>query len=76
MTQDERWLANYNEIVDFMKKNHRNPSKHYLEEKLMHNWVHHNRKMMNKGEMKPERVKMFKKLLEMGEKYMRVNQYD
>ena len=47
MTQDERWLARYNEVMSFMEENHRNPSKHYLEEKLMHNWIHQNRKLMN-----------------------------
>lgn len=33
MTQDEKWLAKYNEIIAFMAKNHRNPSKHFDEEK-------------------------------------------
>lgn len=59
MTQDERWLARYNEVMSFMEENHRNPSKHYLEEKLMHNWIHQNRKLMNKGELKEERVLLF-----------------
>ncbi len=75
MLQDECWLANYNEIMDFMKSNHRNPSKHYPEENLKHNWIHHNRKMMNKGAMKPERVVLFNKLLALAEKYKHVNQY-
>ena len=35
MTQDERWLARYNEVKDFIETNHRNPSKYYDEEKLM-----------------------------------------
>ncbi len=30
---------------------------------------------MNAGELKEDRVEMFEKLLEMGEKYKRVNQY-
>jgi hypothetical protein len=30
---------------------------------------------MNAGELKPERVEMFKQLLELGEKYKHVNQY-
>lgn len=28
MTQDERWLAIYNEVVEFIETNHRNPSRH------------------------------------------------
>lgn len=35
MTQDERWLARYNEVKSFIEMNHRNPSKYYDEEKLM-----------------------------------------
>lgn len=33
MTQEERWLARYNEVKSFIEKNHRNPSKYYDEEK-------------------------------------------
>lgn len=75
MTQDELWLNKYHEVMDFMETNHRNPSKHRLEEHQMLNFIKHNRKLMNKGELKVDRVGMFEKLLEMGEKYKRVNQY-
>ena len=75
MTQDERWLTRYQEVVDFIEANHRNPSKHRIEEHDMLNWVKANRKVMNAGKMKPERVEAFKKLLEMMEECKRVNQY-
>ena len=75
MTQDERWMARYNEVMEFMVKNHRNPSRHRLEEHLMLNFVKHNRKLMNKREMKPERVEAFGKLLDLCERYKHVNQY-
>lgn len=75
MTQDELWLKKYNEVMDFMETNHRNPSKHRLEEHQMMNFVKHNRKLMNAGKMKEDRVDMFEKLLEMGERYKRVNQW-
>ena len=75
MTQDELWLSKYNEVMDFMEMNHRNPSKHRIEEHQMLNFVKHNRKLLNAGEMKESRVEMFEKLLEMGERYKRVNQY-
>ena len=55
MTQDERWLEKYNEVKDFIEKNHRNPSKHRIEEHLMLNFIKHNRKLINKEEMKCER---------------------
>lgn len=75
MTQDELWLSKYNEVMEFMEENHRNPSKHRVEEHQMLNFVKHNRKLMNKGELKEERKEMFEKLLEMGKRYKRVNQY-
>lgn len=75
MTQDELWLNKYHEVMDFMEKNHRNPSKHRIEEHMMLNWLKQNRKLMNAGKMKEDRVDMFEKLLEMGERCRRVNQY-
>ena len=39
MTQEERWLAKYNEVMDFMEKNHRNLSRHRIEEHDMLNWL-------------------------------------
>lgn len=66
MTQDEQWIAKWQEIIDFMETYHRNPSKHRIEEHLMLNWIKHNRKLMNAGEMKEERVKLFQELLAVG----------
>ena len=73
MTQDELWLSKYYEVLNFMETNRRNPSKHRLEEHQMLNFVKHNRKLLNKGELKENRVVMFEKLLEIGERYKRVN---
>lgn len=75
MTQDERWMANYNDVIGFLEENHRNPSKHRIEEHDMLNWLKANRKAMNAGRMKPERVERFKALLVLMEKYKRVNQH-
>ena len=75
MTQEERWLAKYNEIMAFMAENHRRPSKYNLEERNNWNWWRHTQKQFGAGELKPERVELFKKMLEEGEKYRRVNQY-
>lgn len=49
MTQDERWLARYNEVKTFIETNHRNPSKYYDEEKLMVHFLKRGRKLMNAG---------------------------
>jgi len=76
MTQDEKWSAKYSEVIGFIQTNHRNPSRHRIEEHDMLNWLKANRKAMNAGKMKPERVEKFRKLLEMTEKYKRKNQWE
>lgn len=58
-----------------MGKNYRNLSRLRLEEYDLLNWLKATRKKMNAGELKTDRVELFQKLLEMGEKYKRVNQY-
>ena len=74
MTQDERWLVRYNEVMGFLEENHRNPSKHRIDEHDHLNWLKANRKVLNEGTMKPERVEKFRKLLEVTERYRRKNQ--
>lgn len=62
-------------MIKFIDDNKRNPSRHRIEEHDMLNWLRANRKLMNAGELKETRVELFKQLLELGEKYKRVNQY-
>ena len=75
MDQDTRWLTRYNEVKAFIEREHRNPSKYKLEEHDMLNWLKANRKKVNAGEMKEPRLSSFRELLELAEKYRRVNQY-
>lgn len=75
MTQDEKWLQKYSEVKDFIETNHRNPSKYDDTERGLYcNWIKHNRKLYNAGELKGERMEKFKDLLELSEKNKRVNQ--
>ena len=76
MDQDTRWLTKYKEVMDFMETNHRNPSRHRIEEHDMLNWLKATRKKMNAGELKEERLVKFKELLEIAEQYKRKNQYE
>ena len=76
MTQDERWLVRYEEVMGFVELKHQNPSKHRIEEHDMLNWLKANRKVLNAGKMKEERVEAFKRLMEMMEEYRRKNQYE
>lgn len=75
MTQEERWLTKYKEVVEFIETNQRNPSRHRIEEHGILNWMKANRKRMNAGELKESRLSMFKELLLLVEENKRKNQY-
>lgn len=75
MTQYERWLARYNEVKAFIETNHRNPSRHRIEDHDMLNWLKVNRKKMNAGDLVEPRLGIFKELLALSEMYKRKNQY-
>lgn len=76
MTQDEKWILRYDEVAEFIESNHRNPSRHRIEEHDYLNWLKANRKALNAGKMKADRVEKFRKLLEMTEQYRRNNQFE
>ena len=76
MTQDERWSIKYQEVMEFIERYHRNPSRHRIEEHLMLNFVKHNRRLYQAGQLKEERIEAFKKLMAIMEKTRRKNQYE
>lgn len=75
MTQEERWMTRYNEVKNFIVANHRNPSKYAPEEKQLVHFLKRGCKLMNAGDLKESRLSMFKELMELSERYKRVNQY-
>ena len=75
MDQETRWLTRYNEVKEFIEQNHRNPSRHRIEEHDMLNRLKTNRKHLNAGSLKPERIEPFKQLLVVIEENKHVNQY-
>ena len=54
MTQDERWMMRYEEVMGFIEANHRNPSKYRDEEKLMVHFLKRGRKLINAGELRDQ----------------------
>jgi putative ribosome biogenesis GTPase RsgA len=76
MTQEERWQKRYEEVEDFIEENKRNPSKHRIEEHDMLNWVKQQRKLVNAGKLKAERMEAFKRLMEIWEENKRKNQWE
>ena len=75
MTQDERWQERYQEVIGFIETNHRNPSKHRIEEHNMLSWIKQQRKLINAGKLKEPRLSLFKELLVLSEQYKRKNQW-
>lgn len=75
MTQDERWNFRYNEVLTFIETNKCNPSKYNLEHRDMYNWLKANRKALNAGKMKLERVEIYKELLALMEENKHINQW-
>ena len=76
MDQETRWLTRYNEVKEFIEREHRNPSKYVDSERGLRNWVKQQKKLLNAGALEGQRLKMFNELLALGEKYRRVNQYE
>lgn len=75
MTQEEKWQIQYDQMMTFMKENHRRPSKHRLEEHDMLNWFKATKKRIAKGELPADRLEKFKELLKVAKEYRRKNQY-
>ena len=75
MKQEETWQKHYNEVMEFMEKNHRCPSKHRLEDHRMLNWIKYNKKQIAKGLFPEDRIERFKILLDTANKYRHINQY-
>ena len=76
MTQDERWQLQYEQMMTFMETYHRRPSKHRLEEHDMLNWFKATKKRIAKGNYPEDRLEKFKLLMEVADKYRRLNQYE
>lgn len=75
MTQDERWTIRYNEVKVFVEREHRNPSRHRIEEHDMLNWIKVNRKLLNAVKLKEPRLSKFTELLNLIEQNKHINQY-
>ena len=64
MIQEKCWQKHYEEIIAFIETNKRNPSKYNAEERgEYYTWLKHNRKQMNAGTMKAERVVLMSRFI-------------
>lgn len=56
MTQDEFWLTKWQDGIDFLETNHRKPSKFIPEKRNLRSWRKYNKKLVDDGDLKLERV--------------------
>lgn len=75
VTQDERWDIHYAQVMGFMQREQRRPSKYVPAERALLNWVKYNKKILARGEFLPERASRFRHLLSVAEQLRRKNQY-
>ena len=69
-------MQKYNEVVAFIEKNKRNPSKHNDEERGRYlNWLKHNRRLYNAGALKADMIEKFRGLIALMEENKHLNQY-
>lgn len=68
-------MVRFNEVKEFVEREHRNPSKYNPEERLMIRFLKRNRRLLNTDDLNEDRLEKFSALLELCEKYKRVNQY-
>lgn len=74
--REQDWVKNCMSIIQFIKDNGRNPSKHRLEEHPMFNWIKYNRKMLRRDKLSERRRDLFLQLMDLRSKNIHVNQYE
>ena len=75
MKRDENWKKRFSSVMKFVKRNKRCPSKYYVEELAMHEWIKYNKRLLRQQRLAAERMEQFQSLLEVISKYKRINQY-
>lgn len=75
ISQEERWIQNYQRIIYFIETHQALPSRHHPEDYQLLNWMKYNRRLWAKGKLPPERVDAFNKLLKMAKEYHKFNQF-
>lgn len=74
-SQDKRWDRMWQAYTDYMNENGCRPSKHHTEDMRLFDWYKHNKKLLNQGKLRPERMEKFRLLLIEAKDVQRVNQH-
>jgi len=74
MGAERTWNMKWQEIMDYMNEFKRRPSKHRMEDHKMLNWIKYNKKIKSRGKMPADKEEKFNQLLDLADKYRKVNQ--
>lgn len=74
-SQDNLWNKKYEAYLRYLCEYRRRPSKHRVDDHTLLNWFKHNKRLMRRGLMMESREIRFRKLLELADKMLRLNQY-
>lgn len=74
-SQDNLWNKKYEAYLRYLCEYRRRPSKHRADDHTLLNWFKHNKRLMRRGLMMESREIRFRKLLELADKMLRLNQY-
>lgn len=72
-TRNDTWEEKCQEIINFILRNKRCPSKHREEDMPMINWLKYNRRMRNAGRLSEYRLSRLAEITELAHKYRRLN---
>ncbi|MBQ7512419.1 MAG: hypothetical protein IJU11_06720 [Prevotella sp.] len=72
---EQTWVKKCQDIMDYMVRHKRRPSKHRMEDHRMLNWIKYNRKRMAAGKLTGSQASLFHQLTAMADEYRKLNQY-
>lgn len=72
---DDLWNSKWQAYVDYMNEHGCRPSKHHKEDMVLFDWFKHNKKLLNQGKLRTDRIKKFKQLLVEAKDLQRINQH-
>lgn len=75
-SHDDLWNRKWQAYMDFLDKHKRRPSKHYAEDMPLFDWFKHSKRLLNRGQMQPNRVEKFRLLLGEATDLQRINQHN
>ena len=64
MTNDERWLSNFNELKAYILERGHLPNKHVVEKRALLSWAKYQRKKIKEKSLDEDKMTMFLELMD------------